>query len=164
MSNKNVHHITPKFVCSTDKPMRRLQIDAIQNLPLTPEGYQHIIVIIDTFTRWIEMYPVKELTAFQASTAIINHCGRYGFADQIVTDNGTLFINEIIEQVMLILGTQHYVTMAYSKQENAIVERSNQEVVRHIKNILFNKEIKDDWHGTLPFVQIIVVISYLVTL
>ena len=46
--------------------------------------------------------------------------------------------------------------MAYSKQENAIVERCNKEVVRHIKNILFNKEIKDNWHETLPFVQRII--------
>ena len=89
--------------------MRRLQIDAIQSLPQTNDGFQHILVIIDTFTRWVEMYPVKELTAHQAATAIINHCGRYGFADQIVTDNGTLFINGIIEQVMLILGSQNYV-------------------------------------------------------
>ena len=59
-----------------------------------------------------------------------------GFADQIVSDNGTQFVNKIIEQVLLICGTKHYVTMAYSKQENAIVERSNKETLRHMKAIL----------------------------
>jgi hypothetical protein len=35
--------------------------------------------------------------------------------------------------------------MAYSIEENAIVERVNKEVMRHLKAILFEKGLKDKW-------------------
>ena len=43
--------------------------------------------------------------------------------------------------------------MAYSKEENAIVERSNKEVMRHLRAILFDTNIVDDWYKHLPMVQ-----------
>jgi len=35
--------------------------------------------------------------------------------------------------------------MAYSIEENAIVERGNKEVMRHLKAILFKKGLKEKW-------------------
>ncbi len=35
-------------------------------------------------------------------------------------------------------GIQHHLTTAYSKEENAIVERANKEVNRYIRNIMFD--------------------------
>jgi hypothetical protein len=46
--------------------------------------------------------------------------------------------------------------MAYSKQENAIVERSNKESMRHLKAILFDERIGDEWQIFLPIVHRIV--------
>jgi hypothetical protein len=33
---------------------------------------------------------------------------------------------------------EHELTIAYSKKENAIVERANQEVIRHLRALLFD--------------------------
>ena len=54
---------------------------------------------------------------------------------------------------MLLIGTQHQITMAYSKQENSIVERSNKEVVRHLRNMIFDKRVLSTWAIYLPLVQ-----------
>ena len=51
------------------------------------------------------------------------------------------------------MGTEHKISMAYSKEENAIVERSNKEVLRHLNAILFDKNIVDNWCDYLPLVQ-----------
>jgi hypothetical protein len=82
--------------------------------------------------------------------------GRYDFAKQILSDNGTQFVNDIIEQLMLLIGSEHYVTMSYSKEENAIVESSNKETLRHLRAILFTDRIKTKWLEALPFVQRII--------
>ena len=77
---------TKAFTTASFKPMRRLNIDAIGPLPVSKDGYQHILVIIDTFTRFAELYGIKDVTAKSAARAILQHAGRYGVADQILSD------------------------------------------------------------------------------
>ena len=44
-------------------------------------------------------------------------------------------------------------TTAGSKQENAIVERANREVMRHLRNIIMDRRAMEEWSRYLPFVQ-----------
>jgi hypothetical protein len=49
---------------------------------------------------------------------------------------------------------KHELTVAYSKEENAIVERANQEVIRHLRALLFDKHVYKKWSfEELPLVQ-----------
>lgn len=79
--------------------------------------------------------------------------GRYGNPSQILSDNGTQFVNETIAELLKLVGTEHILTMAYSKEENAIVERSNKEVMRHMRAIIFHTNIISDWWLNLPIIQ-----------
>jgi hypothetical protein len=45
------------------------------------------------------------------------------------------------------------VTIAYSKEENAIVERANKEVMRHLRAFIFDERIMSDWVKYIPLVQ-----------
>jgi hypothetical protein len=51
------------------------------------------------------------------------------------------------------VGTQHYLTFTYSSQQNAIVERVNKEINRHIRALTFDTNSVDDYAMTLPIVQ-----------
>jgi len=44
---------------------------------------------------------------------------------------------------------EHKLTIAYSKEENATVERANQEVIRHLRTLLYNEWSFEE----LPLVQ-----------
>jgi hypothetical protein len=46
--------------------------------------------------------------------------------------------------------------MAYSHEENSIVERANKEVLRHLKAILYSNLIEDQWDIYLPIIHRIV--------
>ena len=127
---KHAIHAHP-FTLSSYAPMKRLALDYIESLLPDEEGNTMIIVIIDTFTRFIELYPSKENTARASAKALMNHIGRYGTCQELVSDNGPSFVNEIIEVLTLIMGIDHTQTLAYSKEENGIVERTNKEVLRH---------------------------------
>jgi transposase InsO family protein len=70
------------------------------------------------------------------------------------TDRGTAFDNEIIEELLRMTGVEQSLTTAYSSEKNGIVERANQEVVRHLNAILFDSRVHD--RGSfeqLPMVQ-----------
>jgi hypothetical protein len=51
------------------------------------------------------------------------------------------------------IGVEHEVTIAYSKEENSLVERSNKEVLRHLKNIIFDQRVMQQWSIYLPLVM-----------
>ena len=80
-------------------------------------------VIVDTFTRWLELYHTTDVTALSAAECLLKHFGRFGAPHQLRSDNGPHFIAEIIREFPLLVGVKHCLTLAYSKEENAIVER-----------------------------------------
>jgi hypothetical protein len=70
------------------------------------------------------------------------------------SDQGTQFVNEVITQLLNMLGIDQEKTVAYSKEENAIVERANKEVMRHLRAIVFERKTYDTWSmDFLPLVQ-----------
>ena len=52
-----------------------------------------------------------------------------------------------------ITGIKHHMTIPYSKEENGIVERANKEVDKHIRNILFEKNIIPKWSKMLRMTE-----------
>jgi hypothetical protein len=55
--------------------------------PLTKDahGNEYILVIIDAFSRWVELFPTKSTTALETASVMLNHIGRFG-NDPGITD------------------------------------------------------------------------------
>jgi hypothetical protein len=141
------------FTTATYEPHQRLNVDTIGPLPSDADGNCYILVLIDTFTRWIELYPIKTVTALDAAKVLLQHFGRFGQAQELQSDNGSQFVNEIIKELCLLIGVEHKRTLAYSSEENAIVERANKEVLRHLRAIIHDTKVLETWNVFLPFVQ-----------
>ena len=137
------------FSTSTYTPMECLNIDFIG--PFPDGGY--VLVINDTFTRWVELYHTKDASALSTAQCLLKHFGRFGAPLQLRSDNGPHFIAEVIKEFLALIGTQHCLTLAYSKEENAIVERMNKEVNRHLRALTYDNVTLDDYSTSLPFVQ-----------
>jgi hypothetical protein len=85
------------------------------------------------------LYPIPDTTAMATAPALIQHIGRYGQMSTLRSDRGTQFVNETIDQLMKLWGIRHEKTIAYSKEENSIVERANKEVMRHLRAIVYDR-------------------------
>jgi transposase InsO family protein len=157
MSHIKIQIHTHPFTTATYEPMMRLNIDTINGLPPDEFGNRSLIVIKDCFSRWIEIFPTPNETASVAASALLQHVGRYGCPSQILSDNGPQYVNELIKEFTKLIGTEYITTLAYSKEENAIVERANKETLRHLKAIIFDKNVIEKWSkDTIPFVQRII--------
>jgi hypothetical protein len=142
-----------KFTVSSNSPMSVLAIDFIEGLIPDEYGNNTIMVVIDTFSRFVELFPMKGNSAQVAAHALIQHIGRYGMPYQITSDKGSAYISKLIKEIIDMMGTNLVHTMAYSKQENAIVERANKEIERHIRNFIFDNEVIQKWSKYIPLVQ-----------
>jgi len=134
-------------------PMDRVNIDTVGPLSPDIDGYTHIIVVVDVFSRFVELYKCKDTTAASAAQAILQHVGRYGTPAEILTDNGAQYIADMTEELCKLIDTNHTTILPYSHEENSIVERANKEVMRHIRAIIFDKQLKSKWGSIIPLVQ-----------
>ena len=114
--------------------MQRIALDTIGPLPIAKQ-FKFILVVIDTFTRYVELYSTKDVTT-KADT-LWSHSCRFGTPLEIMTDYGSQFMNMTLAALSCV---KHHASITYSKEENDIVERANKEVNRHIRNILSDKD------------------------
>jgi hypothetical protein len=131
-------------------------MDSIGPLTPTADGYTYLLVIIDTFSRFVELIPIKDTKAITAANAIIPFVGRYGIPSAFLTDNATQFVNQVIKELMGMLDCNHITIHPHSHEENGIVERANKEVKRHIRDLIFDTKQPDKWDLVVPFVQRII--------
>jgi hypothetical protein len=141
-------HASP-FVTSRYTPMECINIDYVG--PYPDGGYT--FVIIDTFSRWIELFAVDAATGAASAFCLLQHFGRFGAPAQVRSDRGSHFVNSVIREFLMLIGTEHCLTLSYSKEENALVERANKEVNRHLRAFTFDTNTVDNWRLSLPMVQ-----------
>ena len=153
MSQLKIPIHTHPFTTGTFAVMQRVSVDASGPFPTDDYGNQYIISMIDNFSRFIEIYAVKDLEARTFAIVLLQWVGRYGAPAQLLSDNGKNFVSKIIKEFYALVGTEQVFAMRYSKQENAIVERSIKEIQRHLRAILYHKNIHYEWSLYLPFVQ-----------
>jgi len=124
--------------------------------PADNRGNQYIIVIIDNCTRVVELgaHPTSE--ADNAARALQAWCSRYEVPIKVLSDNGTQYVNKVIEELMLILNAQHQLITPYSHEENSLVERANKEVLRHLRAFIYEINSSHKWSDFLPMVQRII--------
>jgi hypothetical protein len=77
----------------------------------------------------------------------------FGNPIEILSDRGSQFTSKLTAELSKKVGIEMIFTTADSKEENAIVERANREVMRHLRNIIMDKRAIDDWGKNAPIVQ-----------
>ena len=153
MTDREYPVVIKNFTTSTYQPMERIAIDTIGPLTKDPEGFEHAVVIIDTFTRFTAVYPTKTTEAVEAAEALLIHSAYFGAPCQIMSDRGSQYVNAVIQAYLDFQGTEHVLSIAYSKQENSIVERANKEIRRWIRDMLYSKKMpRSAWRKAIPFV------------
>ncbi len=154
LAQQGTEHYVEPFHLNSWNPMESLSMDTIGPMPITPEGYSHVLVVVDNFTRFVELFALKGTTAEEAASCLLQHFGRYGLPFTVRSDNGPQFVNDTIRSFMDKLEIGHEFTTPYSHEENAIVERKNKEILRHLSAILYDRSMATvEWVKFLPFVQ-----------
>ena len=134
-------------------PMQSLSIDSIGPLPEDQFGNKYIIGIVDNFSKFINLFATPSTTALEYVNAIIKHIGIFGIPKSIRTDGGTQFTASVCEELSRLLKFDHLVIVPYHPQANGMIERRNAEVMKHLRILVFNRDVGDTWSNILPLVQ-----------
>lgn len=110
------------------------QMDFTQ-MPVS-QGYKYLLVMIDTFTGWIEGFPNQTEKAEEVVKNLPHEIIlRFELPRSLQSDNGTSFTSKFTQGVSKALGITYYLHCAWRPQSSGKVERVNQFLKSVIKKI-----------------------------
>ena len=134
----------------------RVAVDTLGPLPRDENNNTFIIVMIDHFSRFVELEPAPTCTSLDAARALLKLIGRYGIPREILSDQGSQYSAHIIDDLLNIMNIDRRFTLPYDPKANGLVERVNGEVMKHLRAIVITKGVKRNWSTYLPMVQRII--------
>ncbi|KAG7463392.1 hypothetical protein MATL_G00175990 [Megalops atlanticus] len=135
---------------AVSEPWSVLCMDLIGPLPTTPSGYKYALTMTDLFTKWVIAEPLRNKSAADVATAVVNKLFDFGLVDKIITDQGREFVNEVNEGIFNTLGVKQCISSAYHPQTNGQDERTNQTLKRALAK--YTNETQNDWGSHLKAV------------
>lgn len=86
---------------------------------------QHILVVIDAFTKYTKLYATKSTTSKEAIECLGQHFANYSRPHVIVSDRGTCFTSNEFEEFLQENNSRHVLVATASPKANGQVERVN---------------------------------------
>ena len=132
-----------------EKPNSRIHMDLFGPLKTSSSGKKYICVITDAFTKYTEIVPMEDKSAETVAKAFYEKwiCRR-GVCDQLVTDNGTEFTNQVLKNLCKLLNIEKIYTTSYNPRSNSSAESFNRVIIKYMKTQLENNTL--DWELQIP--------------
>ena len=101
-------------------------MDYMGPLPETTQGNKHLLVIMDHFTKWCEVFPTKDQNARTVAEILVSKVfSRFGPPTVIHSDQGRNFESNLMHEICCLMGVHKSRTSAYHPQCDGLVERQN---------------------------------------
>jgi transposase InsO family protein len=114
-------------------------LDIVGPLRKAPEGYTHLLVAVNRFSKWIEARPITNLRAEQAVSFFTDIIHRFRVPNSIITNNGTQFTG----RKFLEFCDKHHIRVDWAAvahpQTNGQVERANGMILQGLKPRIFDR-------------------------
>ena len=113
--------------------MERIHIAFLGPLSKSINGNEYILVMVDQFTKWVEIEPLQSQNAEITAKAVIdNFLRKFGYPFQIHSDQGRTFESKLFHSVCELLKIQSC-TKPYRPQANGQVKRYNRTLMEAIR-------------------------------
>ena len=106
-----------------ERPFDKIAIDLVTECETSTSGNKHILSIIDHLTGWPEAFPILDKSADTIVPIFINkYLPVHIHPSYILSDNGTEFKNNLMDQVLKQLGIEWIFSAPYHPQSNGKLE------------------------------------------
>ena len=149
------HTSDPAPILSYDiveRPFQRVSMDLLSGFVTSEKGNKCLLVCIDNFTRYTELVPLPDKSAETVAKAFNESiiC-RHDSPDEILTDNGSEFVNRVIECLCNLLKIKQIRIMPYRPQANGLTERLNRSILNVMRTLVPDDDY--NWDDKIPDVQ-----------
>lgn len=133
-------------------PFQTIAIDIAGELPQSKYGFRYILAIIDVFTRYPMLIPLRQTNSHEIFKQIFTRwISIFGYPQKIISDNAPNVHSEEIIHLCRKCGIEKDTSCPYYPQGNGIAER----LIGTVKDRIFCTTLskKCDWVDSIPFVE-----------
>lgn len=132
-------------------PFDQVGMDIIGLFPLSADSNKWVIVSTDYLTRYAETQAIPRATASEVAQFFTRHIVLWhGAPSTVITDRGTAFTAQMMDEVFDLSNTRHRKTTAYHSQSNGLTKRLNKTITDMI-SVYIDVQHKT-WDRILPYV------------
>ena len=97
-----------------DTPFKRVAVDIVRPIaPPSEAGHWYILTLVDYTTRYPEAVPLKKITTEAVAEALLDIYSRVGTSEELLTDQGTRFMSECMQEVSRLLSIKGLTSTPY---------------------------------------------------
>ena len=125
----------PMIISDTpSKPFIKISIDFVGPKEVTRLDNQYILTIQDNFSKYCILAPTKQATAEEVTRVLMEKLISYfGTPAVIISDQGTHFVNKIMNEFAKAFKINKFCTTAYHPQSNGGIERMHHTLNEYLK-------------------------------
>nr|XP_054761348.1 uncharacterized protein LOC129267744 [Lytechinus pictus] len=131
----NPKHQAPLQNIKTDHPLQIVFAD-IAELPTSRSGYHYILVVVDHFSKYTNIYPMRDQTAQTVARHLFEeYIKEHRVPESLHIDQGRQFESRLVQDLCKKLGIRKSRSSPYHPQGAGIVERANRVIKEQLKQI-----------------------------
>ena len=148
ISRQGFHPLNP---IHASLPFDHLAIDLAGPFPTSVNGMNFLFVITDIATRFTLLRAIPDKTALTIAACLYQIFADFGFPKIIQSDNGTEFVNSVVDELRTSFGFDHRTISPYHPQANGAAE-SHVKISKQILSKLCNGQW-NNWDLFIPATQ-----------
>lgn len=134
-------------------PFHTLHADHLGPFPRSKRGNTYILVIVDAFTKYVSLTPVRSTKSKESIKAFKTLFSYFGSPNRLITDRGTSFTSKKFKSFIQSVGSKHILNSVATPRANGQVERYNRTILASLGSMTHGKG-NNTWDEQLPDVQL----------
>ena len=139
-------------------PFEHVVIDLCGPFDITTAGSRMVLVVVDVATRMTFLRALEDKSAVSVARAMVVLMCQYGTFKVLSSDNGTEFVNSVLEEIAGQWKMEKRVTTPYHPQGNGIAENKVSALKKSLEKMAFDvhklAEDRLEWDLLLPVVEL----------
>jgi len=106
------------------QPFKLVHVDIKGSISKSKHGFKYILVVVDSFTNWVEAFPMKSMTAEEVCKTFFDIViTRHGCPEKLVSDQGSQFTSKLLDSLCKKFNIENVTTTAHHQQANGKAEK-----------------------------------------
>ncbi|XP_069840942.1 uncharacterized protein [Dendropsophus ebraccatus] len=132
----------PLHPITSHRPNQLVALDHVKLAP-TRCGYTYALTMVDHYSKWVVVVPVRDLTAkTTALTFYKEYVKHYGCPESLLTDRGPAFESQLFQELCAYHECKKLRTTAYHPQGNGLCEKVNQVFINMLRTASVTKRVE----------------------
>lgn len=123
-------------------PLHTYHVDHLGPLPSTAKSYQYLFVVVDGFTKYVWIYPVKNTTSSEVVKRLEVQSEVFGQPFRVISDRGSAFTSREFKEYCENANIEHVLTTTGVPRGNGQVERVNGIIVPALTKLSADDPLK----------------------